>query len=136
MSRHAERGQAVFEFAIAGTIALTLIFACIDFGRALYEYDRVAQAARIGTRYGIVNAAACSATGDACKANITSEMVSRTGIGTTGLTVTPTWTDAAGATCYASGCAMKVTIAYVFDFAALPLPTQIFTSSSKLVISQ
>ena len=136
--RHSrERGQAVVEFAIAGTLALTLIFAVVDFGRALYEYDLVAQAARVATRYAIVNAATCATTTDYCKAAITAQLVAKPGIDPTRTTVTPLWqTNASGATCYDPGCTVMVSVAYVFSFVALPFPSPTFRSASKVVIAR
>jgi hypothetical protein len=39
-------GQALVEFAIAVTVFLMLVMAIVDFGRAIYQFNGVAQAAR------------------------------------------------------------------------------------------
>ena len=41
-----ERGQAMVEFALAVTIFLVLVMAVVDFGRGIYMYNGVSQAAR------------------------------------------------------------------------------------------
>jgi hypothetical protein len=44
--RSASGGQALSEFAIAVTIFLLMLMAIVDFGRAIYIYNGVSQAAR------------------------------------------------------------------------------------------
>ena len=39
-------GQALVEFSLAITVFLVLMMAIVDFGRAIYQYNGVAQAAR------------------------------------------------------------------------------------------
>src|SRR6202011_4519957 len=58
-----ERGSALVEFAIASTVALTMIFGIIDFGRGLYTYHLVANAARAGSRWAMVRGNTCTAAG-------------------------------------------------------------------------
>jgi hypothetical protein len=41
-----ERGQALVEFALAITIFLVLLMGVVDFGRAIYQYNGVSEAAR------------------------------------------------------------------------------------------
>jgi len=41
-----ERGQALVEFSLAIVIFLVLMMGIVDFGRAIYQYNGVAQAAR------------------------------------------------------------------------------------------
>ena len=41
-----ERGQALVEFSLAIVVFLFLMMAVFDFGRAIYQYNGVAQAAR------------------------------------------------------------------------------------------
>jgi Flp pilus assembly protein TadG len=50
------------EFAIAATVFLLLLFGTIEFGRALYMYHTVSNAARIGARWAMVRGSySCSA---------------------------------------------------------------------------
>jgi Flp pilus assembly protein TadG len=46
-----ERGATMVEFAIALTVFLTAMFAVIEFGRALWVHNALADAARRGARY-------------------------------------------------------------------------------------
>ncbi|MEA2787107.1 MAG: hypothetical protein QOF71_3211 [Candidatus Eremiobacteraeota bacterium] len=130
------------EFAIASTIALTMIFGIVDFGRALYTYHLVSNAARAGSRYAIVRGAACSVTG--CPA--TSDQIQTyvrglaPGIDPASLTVATAWPGAA--TCYGvangQGCPVTVTVTYPFKFIVPLLPhfTMSMSSASTMVISQ
>ena len=46
-----ERGATLVEFAIGVTVFLTAMFAVMEFGRALYVHNALADAARRGARY-------------------------------------------------------------------------------------
>lgn len=52
-----ERGSTLVEFAIAATIFLTAMFAVIEFGRALWVHNALADAARRGARYAVLHSA-------------------------------------------------------------------------------
>lgn len=148
-SRHArpgERGQTLVEFALAASIALTLILGVIEFGRALYAYDLVAQAARVGTRYAAVHATIpphdCSNASvgtTPCETDITAYIKTKmTGVDLTKIATTFTW-EPASSTCTAKaspGCYVQIEVDYHFTFVALPLPAQTIKSVSRLVISQ
>ncbi len=41
-----DRGQAVVEFSLAVIVFLLMLMAVVDFGRAIYQYNGVSQAAR------------------------------------------------------------------------------------------
>lgn len=143
----AERGQTLVEFALAASIALTLIFASVEFARGLYAYDLVAQGARVGTRYAITHATIpphdCSnpAVGTApCDADITAYIDTKmTGVNASQL-ATPIYTwEAASATCpktASPGCYVRIELDYTFTFVALPLPKQTIKSISQVIISQ
>jgi Flp pilus assembly protein TadG len=60
-SRRHERGSTLVEFAIGATVFLTVMFGVIEFGRALWVHNALADAARRGARYAVVNSAANSA---------------------------------------------------------------------------
>ncbi len=55
-----EGGQAMVEFAVAGIVLFILILGTIDVGRAVWNYNTLAQATREGTRYAIVHGAMSS----------------------------------------------------------------------------
>ncbi len=59
--RRGERGSTLVEFAIGATVFLTVMFAVIEFGRALWVHNALADAARRGVRYAVVHTAADSA---------------------------------------------------------------------------
>lgn len=48
-----ERGSTLVEFAIGATVFLTAMFAVIEFGRALWTHNALADAARRGARYAV-----------------------------------------------------------------------------------
>jgi len=52
---HRSRGQGLVEFALVLPIMLFLFMILFDFGRAVYAYSTVADSARQGVRYAIVN---------------------------------------------------------------------------------
>ena len=56
-SRKGERGASMVEFAIAATVSLTVTFAVLEFGRALWTYNALADAARKGARYAVLHEA-------------------------------------------------------------------------------
>jgi Flp pilus assembly protein TadG len=50
-----ERGATLVEFAIAGAVFLTAMFAVIEFGRALWAHNALTDAARRGARYAVLH---------------------------------------------------------------------------------
>ena len=48
-----QRGAALVEFAIAGVVFMTAVFAVIEFGRLLWTHNALADAARRGARYAV-----------------------------------------------------------------------------------
>jgi Flp pilus assembly protein TadG len=48
-----QRGATLVEFAIGATVFLTAMFAVLEFGRALWTHNALADAARRGARYAI-----------------------------------------------------------------------------------
>lgn len=53
-----ERGATLVEFAIGATVFLTVMFAVLEFGRALWVHNALTDAARRGARYAVVHNAA------------------------------------------------------------------------------
>jgi Flp pilus assembly protein TadG len=58
-----QRGATLVEFAIGATVFITAMFAVIEFGRALWTHNALADAARRAARYA-VNQPASSPAGD------------------------------------------------------------------------
>lgn len=56
-----ERGSTLVEFSIAATVFLLVMFAVIEFGRAVWTHNALADAARRGARYAVINQAANAA---------------------------------------------------------------------------
>jgi Flp pilus assembly protein TadG len=139
-----ERGSSIAEFAIVLTAALTLIMGIVDFGRGLYTYHLIANAARLGTRYAIVRGGACSTAG--CPATQTSIQTYVRSLAPelnpASMTVTTTWSQTSSCTANpanTAGCLVNVQVVYPFRFIALPLLpnyTMSIASTSQMIISQ
>ncbi|HEY0394559.1 MAG TPA: TadE/TadG family type IV pilus assembly protein [Candidatus Elarobacter sp.] len=139
-----ERGSSMAEFAIALTASLTLITGIVEFGRGIYTYHLVANAARMGSRYAIVRGGTCTATG--CPATQTSVQTYVRGLAPelngANLTVTSTWTTTTSCTSIpanTAGCQVAVRVTYPLTFAAVPmLPrfTMSMSSTSTMIMSQ
>lgn len=65
-----EQGSALVEYALVVLIFFTMLFGIIDFGRALYAYHFVSNAARTASRWAAVNGLACISDGS-CTAPVT-----------------------------------------------------------------
>ena len=142
--RPGERGSSLAEFAIVFTASMLLIMGIVDFGRAMYAYHLISDAARMGTRYAIVRGTSCTASG--CPATSTTVQTYVRSLApelnSASITVNTTW--ATTSSCNSSpatsaGCQVTVQVSYPFKFLATPLlPT--FTmqidSTSKMIISQ
>lgn len=138
MKRHAERGASMVETAIALLVFLTLVFGIIDFGRAMYTYDAVSNAARLGTRYAIVRGSQCQVAGCPATAGSIQTFVRAQAplIDQSQMTVTTSWPGTGN--CNAPGCPVVVTVTYPFQFASglLPHATLSMSSTSQMIISQ
>lgn len=53
-----ERGSTLVEFAIGVTVFVTAMFAVLEFGRALWVHNALADAARRGARYAVLHSPA------------------------------------------------------------------------------
>jgi Flp pilus assembly protein TadG len=56
--KNGEEGASLMEFAIAATVFLTVLFAIVEFGRALWVHNALSDAARRGARYAVLHKAA------------------------------------------------------------------------------
>jgi len=147
--KSAQRGSAILEFAYTMVIAFVLIFAMIDFARALYSYHFISEAAREGTRFASVRGALCSNSANPCPAQpddivtFVKQLVPD-GIDPTKVNVNPQWP--VGGSNY-PGRPVQVQVTYdfsfifPFDFYKLPpisfLANSIHMSStSQMVISR
>jgi Flp pilus assembly protein TadG len=130
------------EFAFAMGIFFSLFLGFITFSQALYAYDLVTGAARIGTRYAIVHGSSCTLSiCPVTAAEIQTYVRSQVdGIVTSNLTVTTTWPG--GANCPTSPyqaplCIVKVYVSYPFQLILFTFTkTLTITNTSQMIISQ
>ncbi len=59
-TREPEMGQTAVEFALTVPVIILVIFGIFDFGRAVWYYNTLSEAAREGTRYAMVHGATSS----------------------------------------------------------------------------
>jgi Flp pilus assembly protein TadG len=57
LGKRGERGQSLVEFGLAGIAFVLLIFGMVEVGRAVWNYNTLAEAVREGARYAIVHGA-------------------------------------------------------------------------------
>jgi Flp pilus assembly protein TadG len=147
-----QRGSGLVEQALVLTILLTVMFGIIDFGRALYTYHFVSEAAREATRWASVRGHACVglAVGcpDADQADIQTFVsnVSGMGLDPAKITATATWPikPYSNPSCAVNnknpGCVVQVQVDYAFHFIMPFLPpsttTYTMSSTSEMVITQ
>jgi len=143
--RNGEEGSALVEFALSVLIMLTVVFGIVDVGRALFAYDWVSNAARLGTRFAIVRGVQCSGLSGGCPA-LESDVrtyVDSTAIGLNPSDVTVKAHCYVGQT-YASllpcppGTWVNVQVQYSFSFISplIPKRTWLMSSSSQMVVSR
>lgn len=146
-----DAGSSIVEFAFVAPVFLILLFGIVDFGRALFDYDLVANAARLGARYAIVHGATCNNPAVTCTMTPISlqTYVTKVSPGVSGITASASYLPMAicpisgGAAANPSyplsngpGCEVTVTVTYPFEFAAFISTGFTMTSSSTMTISQ
>jgi Flp pilus assembly protein TadG len=126
------------EFALSASLVLAVMFGILDFGRAMYDYTLVANAARLGVRQAIVHAALTQSDIDAIVASVQAQSP---GIDVTKLSISITPSSASSSiNCYSppynASCNVVVTASYPFSFVAFPaFATLTMTSTSEMPIS-
>jgi len=134
------------EFAVSATAFVLLFLGIVDFGIALYAYDQVGQAARLGARWAIVNTpvppSTCTTAGSVCQTNIANYLVNKSGLDPTRLTTTITFAGTSSvpnaSACSVApsvGCYVNVQLRYAYSFLVLPLPSITMTTSSQMTIA-
>jgi len=141
-----QRGTAMFEYAIVVLISLMMLFGIVDFGRALYAYHFISNAAREGTRFASVRGNTCTFFASDCpatRAQIRAFVKNvPQGINAAALTVTPNFTNpnglpVCGSTQNYPGCGIQVRVDYNFSFIFPLMPTSIaMSSTSEMIISR
>ena len=154
-SSRQNRGSALVEFAFLIPVIFALVFGIIDFGRAIYSYHFVSNAAREATRWASVRGSTCSPSAYAseCPAGASASDIANyvvsiapAGIDSSSsrLTVNPGWPSASTnpPVCATDskhpGCIVQVQITYQFKFILPFLPSTgiPMTTTSQMVISQ
>jgi Flp pilus assembly protein TadG len=146
--RCTSRGSALVEFAFLLPLLFAMVFGIIDFGRALYCYHFVSNAAREATRWASVRGSDCKdyPTCNAGQPEISDYVgsIAPTGIDTSRLTVNAMWPPHSNnpSICLVSekhpGCPVQVQVNYQFRFVLPFLPSSgiTMTSTSEMIISQ
>jgi hypothetical protein len=149
-ARRSARGSTLTEFAFILPVLLMGVFGVIDFGRALYTYHFVSDAAREASRWASVRGNRCitipnCGAGESDIQHYVASIVPP-GIDSTSpaLSVTAAWMAplANPASCVGPinnpGCAVKVHVTYNFKFILpfLPKATYAMDSTSEMIISQ
>ena len=146
------RGSTLVEFAFLIPILFALVFGIIDFGRALYSYHFVSNAAREATRWASVRGRDCTGLSGcppgAAATDVSSYVTSIAPMGIdtspSKLSVTTNWVMPPNnlpiCTAYPTnpGCAVQVQVSYQFKFILPFLPSSGYrmTSTSEMIISQ
>ena len=81
-----QRGATLVEYALVIPIFLLLVIGILEFGRAIFTYNTLANAAREGARYGIIHPGDTAGVENAARALAT-------GLDGTLLTVSTTWSS-------------------------------------------
>jgi Flp pilus assembly protein TadG len=144
-----ERGSGLVEQALVLTVLLAVMFGIIDFGRAMYTYHFVSEAARDATRWASVRGNTCVGLTGGCPADPGDVQtyvsnVSGMGLDPAKITATTSWPiqPYSSPTCAGSlknpGCVVQVKVDYAFQFILPFLPSTGFTmsSTSQMVITQ
>jgi len=120
--KRAERGQSLVEFAFISTALFALIFGIFEFGRALYTYNAVVNAASEGARYGIIDPNNTNCIKNVAAAHMVALDV-----------VTSTISVACPSGC-TFGSSINVTVAYTFTAVTPYVPNIPMTGNSSMTI--
>ncbi len=133
--RRREHGQALVEFSLVAIVFFILVFGMIDVGRAVWNYNALAQATREGTRYAIVHGAdSTNPSGPGDDADVETEVEKFAGgLNLSQLTVQTTWLNGSNT----SGSSVTVTSQYTYEpiFNFLGVVSFNMTSSSTMEIT-
>ncbi len=155
--KHAQRGASMVEFAISASALLLIMFGILEFGRVMYTYHTVSNAARLASRWAMVRGSGCSAL-DHCNASsadiqnyvnsivpmVDSSTSTASGCSSAGLCATAKWSNSSDPSVDCSddgtnapGHLVCVTVSYPFNFAIPFVSSTALTlsSTSKMVIS-
>jgi TadE-like protein len=155
-TRGTQKGSTLVEFGLVFILLMIMMLGILDFGRALYSYHFLSNAAREAARFGSVHGASCGldSDGGSCTTTggpagpgntgpITSYVsgITPPGIDSTQVTTTPTWpgngTTVCSTTANAPSCPVEVQVSYNFKFLfSLVSSTGLtLTSTSQMTIT-
>ena len=114
------RGQTIIEFSLCALLLVMLLIGVVEISRMVLVYTTIANAAKAGTRYAIVNGSDVNAsptTDDPNVVTIVKNFASAGGLNTANLTVHVNYYSAGGVTpaCNTVGCWVQVTASYPYD---------------------
>jgi Flp pilus assembly protein TadG len=116
------RGQSLVEFSLSVLVLLMLLFGVVEVGRMVLVYTTVANAAKAGARYAIVNGAdsgsPCSSADSSACVTTVKNFASAGGLNTSILLVSvnyPSTTGVCSTTSNATGCWVRVTANYPYN---------------------
>ncbi|HKT12794.1 MAG TPA: TadE/TadG family type IV pilus assembly protein [Terriglobia bacterium] len=128
-----EIGSAVLEFGLVVVMFFMFVFGVMDFGRALYTYHFVSNAACEATRYAIVRGSSSTEPVTASDIQAYVKSITPEGVDPNQLTITTTWSPDKN-----PGSTVKVQVSDNFQFMTPVLASyqMNFSDSSQMVISQ
>jgi Flp pilus assembly protein TadG len=155
-----EDGNGLVEYALVLMFLMSMLLGIVDFGRALYSYHFLSNAARDATRWAAVNGATCGVStpsnpagdsscngvggmnnGPASASDIQNYVTKITppGVDSTKVTTTASW-PGIGTLCNVAnnpGCPVQVQVSYSFTFIVPFIRTSPLTlsSSSEMIIA-
>ena|SRR5258708_1367817 len=127
-----QRGSAMLEGAIISLGFMAIILGVMDFGRMVWSYTLISEAAREATRYAIVHG---SASGHQASTDTIKGVVTSTAIGLSSSSIT---TNVTFSPDQSAGSTAKVEVNYSFTPVAPYIPSGTITlrSTSQMVIYQ
>jgi Flp pilus assembly protein TadG len=131
--RKNDRGVALLEFGLVMVVFFTFVFGVMDFGRALYTYHFVSNAACEATRYAIVRGSTSTEPVTAADVAAYVKAITPMGVDPSDLTVSTTWSPSD-----APGSSVRVQVSDNFRFMTPVLSKYQLNLSdaSQMVISQ
>lgn len=116
------RGQNLLEFAACVILTLAMLFAVVEFGRMMLVYTTIANAARVGVRYAMVNGSDTSTTTTDITALVNDYLSAApivTGAGSGHATVSISYPGYTALACASGakdpGCPVLVTVSYAYQ---------------------
>jgi Flp pilus assembly protein TadG len=116
-----ERGQSLVEFGLVVLVLLMLLFGVVEVGRMVLVYTTVANAAKAGVRYAIVNgsdsSAPCASGSTTACVTAVKNYASAGGLNTANLLVSVNYpgTGCPSTVTNAPGCWVRITANYPYD---------------------